>query len=103
LELPFGNLLSLSGFQNQWGTLTITKSSNEYYNGPLSSVFSEDQLKSELEAHIQNYGRANIPLNTNFQQNLPHLITINYQYVRLAFNPIVEQFHVIGCVKIHLL
>ncbi|KAM3583639.1 hypothetical protein VKS41_003612 [Umbelopsis sp. WA50703] len=82
--------------QNQWGTLTITKSSNVYYNGPLSSVFSEDQLKSELEAHIQNYGRANIPLNTNFQQNLPHLITINYQYVRLAFNPIVEQFHVIG-------
>lgn len=82
--------------QNQWGTLTITEPSNAYYNGALSSVFSEDQLKSELETYAHNYGRTNLTRSHNFQQNLPHLITINYQYVRLAFNPIIEQFHVIG-------
>jgi hypothetical protein len=73
----------------------MVKPSNVYYNGTLSSVFSEDQLKQEIDGNNEHHGQTMLQ-HIDFQQNLPHLITLNYQYVRLAFNPILEMFHVVG-------
>ncbi|KAH8547645.1 hypothetical protein BGW37DRAFT_230305 [Umbelopsis sp. PMI_123] len=81
--------------QNQWGSTVMVKPSNVYYNGTLSSVFSEDQLKQEIDGNNEHHGQTMLQ-HIDFQQNLPHLITLNYQYVRLAFNPILEMFHVVG-------
>jgi hypothetical protein len=68
---------------------------NVYYNGTLTSVFSEEQLKQEIGMYRAQQGRTMLH-HIDLQQNLPHLITLNYQYVRLAFNPILEMFHVVG-------
>ncbi|CAO3668835.1 unnamed protein product [Umbelopsis ramanniana] len=81
--------------QNQWGATTMVKPTNVYYNGTLTSVFAEEQLKQEIETYRVQEGRT-ILHHIDYQQNLPHLITLDYQYLRLAFNPILRIFHIVG-------
>lgn len=73
----------------------MVKPTNVYYNGTLTSVFAEEQLKQEIETYRVQEGRT-MPHHIDYQQNLPHLITLDYQYLRLAFNPILRMFHVVG-------
>ncbi|KAI9315959.1 putative P-type ATPase [Dichotomocladium elegans] len=78
-------------FVNQYGERDIIRPQHEFYGGAFGSVFSLDQVKNEMRHRHHDRRRV-----INMDEKMPHLILVEYRYVRLAYHPILRKFLAVG-------
>ncbi|KAG0214920.1 hypothetical protein BGX28_001126 [Mortierella sp. GBA30] len=71
--------------QNEWGQMATESVITKYFGGPLSSVFSPEQME-KLENEDERYEE------TTASMLLHDMRYFDYQYIRFIYNPITNAF-----------
>ncbi|KAI1315866.1 hypothetical protein EDD11_000242 [Mortierella claussenii] len=71
--------------ENEWGQMVIEPIQTKYYGGPMSSVFSLDQMEKPQDDEGFNDG-------TESTEMLHDMRYFDYQYIRFIYNPVARMF-----------
>ncbi|KAG0365015.1 hypothetical protein BGZ54_006946 [Gamsiella multidivaricata] len=70
--------------ENEWGQTAMEKISSKYYGGPISSVFSPEQM--EKLGDNEEYDDARLT------RVMHDMMYFDYQYIRFIYNPVAHMF-----------